>query len=410
MAFRAIWSNKIRSFLTMLGVIIGVSSVISMMAMGQGVKQGITDEVTAIGSNLLTVVSGKISADGSGQGMAGMAGVSSVTWQDRKAIEKNIDGISNVAGLMMVQGSLDYEDKKTMPTLVGGEADLEFLNLYNIKTGRFLDNEDVEDKNYNIVIGSTIAKELFGEGSASVSEEATADKKDEEALGKKVIINGEEFEILGVMETESMSAVGMDANSMVVIPISIAREMYDTDQLTRILLQVEDKDNIDNVKQQVYDLMLKRHKDNEDFSILTQEDMLSMMDSILSLITALLTGIASISLLVGGIGIMNIMLVSVTERTREIGVRKAIGATNSNILMQFLIEAAIISLMGGGIGIGLAWVGGLLVSRFTPISPEITLFAVGLAFGISVFVGVVFGVAPAIKASRKDPIEALRYE
>lgn len=398
MAFRSIWSNKIRSVLTMLGVIIGVASVISLMAMGQGVKQGITNEVTAIGSNILAVVSGKISADGSGQGMAGMAGVSSITWQDRKAIEKNIDGISNVAGLMMVQGSLDYNGKKTMPVLMGGEADLKFLNLYNIEYGRFLEDSDVKDKKYNIVVGSTVAKELFDEG------------KDEEVLNKKVVINGEEFEIIGVMETESMSTVGMDANSMAVVPISITREMYNTDQLMRILLQVEDKDNIDNVKQQVYDLLLKRHKDNEDFSILTQDDMLSMMDQILSLVTALLSGIASISLLVGGIGIMNIMLVSVTERTREIGIRKAIGATNGNILMQFLIEAAIISLLGGGVGILLAWIGGLLVGKFTPISPEITLFAVLLAFGISVFVGVVFGVAPAIKASRKDPIEALRYE
>lgn len=398
MALRAIWSNKVRSVLTMLGVIIGVSSVISLMAMGQGVKKGITREVTSIGSNILGIVSGNISADGSGQGMAGMAGVSSLTWQDRKAIEENISGISNVAGLMMVQGALDFEGKKAVPMLIGGEADLEFLNLYNIKTGRFLNNDDVEDKSYNIVIGSTIVKELFGEG------------KDEEVLGKKLVINGEEFEIIGVMETESMSTVGMDANSMAVIPISITRKMYDTDQLMRILLQVEDKDNIENVKQQAHDLLLERHKGNEDFSILTQDDMLSMMDQILSLVTALLSGIASISLMVGGIGIMNIMLVSVTERTREVGIRKAIGATNGNILSQFLVEAAVISLIGGGIGVLLAWIGGLLVGHFTPITPEITLSAVLLAFGISVFVGIVFGVAPAIKASRKDPIEALRYE
>jgi putative ABC transport system permease protein len=296
---------------------------------------------------------------------------------------------------MILSGSIKYEDKDAMPMLVGGEPDIEFVNLYNISSGRFISDQDIDEKSRVIAIGKTVANDLFGE---------------RDPLGEKILVNNEEFEIVGVIETRSLSNVGIDANSMVVIPISVASEMFDTDRLHRIIMQVEDQEKISEIQQQVEDLILERHGGVEDFSVLTQEDILSTLDQVLSLMTALLSGIAAISLVVGGIGIMNIMLVSVTERTREIGIRKAMGATAGNILIQFLTEAAVISLFGGAIGVAMAFLASQTISKFSPIAPEISTFAIVLAFGISVGIGIVFGVAPAIKAARKDPIEALRYE
>lgn len=393
-AIKSIFSNKIRAFLTMLGVIIGVSSVVSLMAMGQGVKSDIAKEVVAIGSNLLIVFPGNMS-DSSGGNFSGMAGISNLTWQDREAIGQEIKGISHLAAIMLLQGTFEYQDKKTSPFLVAGEADLEFTNLYNLKSGRFFSEEDINKENKIAAIGTTVVKDLFGS---------------EDPINKKIKVNQKEFKVVGVMETESMGSLGMDANSMAIIPISVGRTMFKSDQVMRILMQVENKDNISKIQQEVKDLLLKRHNNNEDFSVLTQEDVLKMLDKILGLVTALLSGIAAISLVVGGIGIMNIMLVSVTERTREIGIRKALGATNINILIQFLIEATLISFLGGLIGVILSYIASFLTSQYSPLTPHITNFALILSFSISCGVGIVFGVAPAVKAARKNPIEALRYE
>ena len=395
-ALRAIWANKIRASLTMLGVIIGVAAVITLIAMGEGVKAGVTSEIEAIGSNIIVVLPGKVLSDKEGlAGMAGMAGISSLTLDDKEAIKKEIDLIQNVSAIMLVSGDFVYQEKKAIPMLIGGEPDLEFAGLYNIKTGRFLSDQDVEDKKRVVVIGQTIVKDLF---------------ETEDPLGKKIEINKIEFEVIGTMETESLSTVGIDANLLAVIPISVSKELFETDRINRILMQAKTKENVEQIQKQVKELLISRHKGKEDFSVLTQEDILKMFEKVIGLITSLLSGIAAISLMVGGIGIMNIMLVSVTERTREIGIRKAMGATSGNILAQFLTEATVISLLGGGIGIVLSGVASTVISKISPIVPHITFFAIILAFCISCAVGIIFGVAPAIKAARKDPIEALRYE
>lgn len=399
-AIKSILSNKARAFLTMLGVIIGVTSVITLLAMGEGVKKGVASEIEAIGSNLVVVLPGQV-ANQNGEnesgfgGMAGVAGISTLTLDDKRAIEENIEGVSNVSSIMFVGGNFSYEDKNAVPMLVGSEPSLEFIDFYNVNSGRFISSEDMENKNRVVVIGDTIVKDLFEQASP---------------LEEKIKINKEEFEVVGTMKTDGLSSMGIDANSMAVIPITVAEEIFETDKLNRITMQASDSDNVENIRGEIRELLLEKHEGNEDFSVMTQQDMLAMFEQIIGLITTLLSGIAAISLLVGGIGIMNIMLVSVTERTREIGIRKALGATSGNIMVQFLIEATVISLIGGGLGVGLAYVGSYFIAKYSPIEPQITMHALILAFSISVFVGIVFGVAPAVKAARKNPIEALRYE
>jgi len=400
-AIKSILSNKIRAFLTMLGVIIGVTSVVTLLAMGEGVKKGIATEIESIGSNLIIILPGQVAnstSDGNSGGMssmAGMAGISSLTLDDKKAIEEKIDGVENVSSIMFVGGNFSYGDKKAVPMLVGSEPTLQFIGFYNLNRGRFIDDQDMNDKNKIVVIGDTIVKDLFGE---------------EDPLEKKIEINKEEFEVVGTMKTEGLSSMGIDANLMAVVPITVAEDLFDTDKLNRITMQARNKDEVGDIQNKIRELLLEKHEGSEDFSVMTQEDMLAMFEQIIGLITSLLSGIAAISLLVGGIGIMNIMLVSVTERTREIGIRKALGATSGNIMIQFLIEATVISLIGGGLGVGFSYAASYFISKYSPIEPQITLNALILAFSISVIVGIVFGVAPAVKAARKDPIEALRYE
>lgn len=395
-ALSAIWVNKVRSFLTMLGVIIGVASVISLLAMGQGVKKSFVLEMEAIGSNLIAVTPGKVlSKDATMGSMAGLAGISSLTLEDSQAIREEIQEVEKISALQLVSGTLIYQDKEVMPMLVGAEEGLEFTSLYKLSSGRFLLDEDVKQKKKYIVIGQTVADDLFGQ---------------EDPLGKKVIVQKEEFEVIGVVATESISNMDIDANLVAVIPISLSSKIWDSNRVTRIFIQARSKDEIKIAQEKIKELLLTRHDNKEDFSVVTQEDMLAMFDRVLGLVTVLLSGIAAISLVVGGVGIMNIMLVSVTERTREIGIRKACGATNGNILGQFLIEAAMISLLGGGIGILLSGLVSFIVRRISALVPEITLPVIFLAFGISCTIGIIFGIAPAIRASRKDPIEALRYE
>jgi putative ABC transport system permease protein len=247
------------------------------------------------------------------------------------------------------------------------------------------------------VIYKTVAEQLFGQ---------------EEALGKKIYIGKVEFEVSGVKVPEEQASIfgGSEMNSMVIIPITMAQEISQSKVIHRIGIEVKDTERVEEVKSKVKQAILGIHQGEEDFSVMTQKELLNIFDQIINLLTTALTGIAAISLIVGGIGIMNIMLVSVTERTKEIGLRKAIGASNANILFQFMIEALIISLLGGLVGVGLAFLGSLVLSAKLDLPAVININSVLLALLFAGGVGIIFGVAPAIRASRLNPIDALRYE
>lgn len=398
-ALRSLWANKTRSILTMLGIIIGISSVASLMATGEGVRVDITQQVKGLGSNLLVIFPGKFESGSGGGGQVNpstMIGGNILTKKDVQTI-KNNQYIENAAPMMIVSALPKYQDKIDNSAMVAGsDPEIQYVMTgFGIEKGRFLTDQDKTKK--VIVLGGQVAKNLFD---------------DQDPVGKKIQVNGAEFEVIGTLEYKESSDLlgGNELQSICVIPFQIATELVGATQIHRIVAKVYNIDEISAAKDELYQAILDNHAGNDDFSVLTQEDLLDFMGDILKILTALVTAIAAISLIVGGIGIMNIMLVSVTERTREIGLRKAVGATWTNIMKQFLVEAVVLSLLGGLIGL-LATYGVTNIIAFkTALTPSITWQALTIAIGVSIGVGVIFGIAPAIRAARKDPIEALRYE
>ena len=390
-ALQSVWRNKGRSFLTMLGIIIGIFSVVIFIAIGQGAKNEIVGQIKDLGSNLLIVIPGKIEA-GKQVNASNFMGGNILTEKDVATI-KTQEHVEAVTPMMIVPSSLKNNDKTSTAAMTVG-VNREILNVVNIK----LTSGDAfqTNKENSAVIGQTVAEDLFG----SI-----------DVVGKTFSLNSREFTVAGVFEKQDVSALSNDSyNTMVSIPFETAKELVGSTQINRIMIKVDEQQYIDSVKKDLTTKIQANHAGNEDFSVMTQSDMLSFLDTILNMMTAFITSIAAISLIVGGIGIMNIMLVTVTERTREIGLRKAVGATNFQILLQFLIEAVILSLMGGLLALALAYGTTLLIAKFSPITPAITWWAVGLALSVCLGVGVVFGLTPAVRASRKNPIEALRYE
>lgn len=385
--------NLLRSLLTTLGVIIGVAAVISLISIGQGVKNDVTNQIEGIGTNILAVIPGRLEA-----GMNSpfsMIALPNLTLEDKEAIKKEITLVDKISGIVFINALAEAKEKKLSLTVLGGEPDLQIVNVYELIEGRLFSEQELANQNRVCFIGEKIKEEFFAA---------------EDPIGHKIKLNGQDFEIVGIIKGKALSQLGVDIDSIVAIPINSAIALSKTDKLARIMVEVKNEKDIALVKSEIKKLLLERHKGNEDFSIVTLDEIIGIFDRVIEILTLMISGIAAISLLVGGIGIMNIMLVSVAERTREIGLRKALGATNRAILIQFLTEAIIISLLGGLIGLFLSLVALTLIKKYTILDPAITWQAVVLAIGASGLIGLIFGVAPAIRASRKNPIDALRYE
>jgi putative ABC transport system permease protein len=393
-AVDSIRTNKLRSFLTTLGVVIGVTSVILLVAIGEGLRVYLTDVFAGMGSNLLFVTPGKRSTRGGGHGA--LSTVRKLTLDDVRALRQRSYNVVGVAPRVMGGGEVENGPLAREALVLG--TDDAYVQVHNLKVaaGRFLSREDAEGRRRVAIIGQTIAEELFGERAP---------------LGRPVKIADARFRIIGTMAPKGQS-LGVDYDEVVFIPVTCALDLFNLEGLSALSIKAANATNLEPAINDIKRILRHRHNDREDFTIVSQADLVKTANRLTNTMTLVLLGIASISLLVGGIGIMNIMLVSVRERTREIGVRKAVGARRVDILVQFLIEAVVISLLGGLVGLGLGSLIAMAITSAVPEfpAPQITLWAVVVAFGFSVAVGVFFGVAPARKAANLDPIAALRYE
>jgi putative ABC transport system permease protein len=390
----ALQSNRVRSALTMLGIIIGVMAVILLVSIGEGAKQYINKELKGLGTNILIITSGKIATSGGFHPpMSGT--VRKLIYDDALAIKRRCSKVSEAVPVVLGTGKIKYLNLSRDTTVSGVAPAFEKVRNLHVEIGSFITETDVDLKNRVVVLGRRVKTELFG---------------DTNPLGKMVTISDARYRVVGIMERKGMT-LGFDIDDVVFIPVKSAQELFDTDSLFEILVTVAREDEIDQATEQIRDVLMKRHGKREDFTITSQGAMLSTMNTILDVMTSVLGGIAAISLVVGGIGIMNIMLVSVRERTREIGIRKAIGARNRDILTQFLMESTSLSLLGGVVGMALGIGGAMILPHLIEFLPtHISLWSIGLAFSFSAAVGIFFGVYPARKASLLDPIVALRFE
>jgi putative ABC transport system permease protein len=392
-AFQTLAANKVRSALTMLGVIIGVLSVVLLVALGEGARQYVTDEFAGLGTNILIVTPGKTETTGHMPPMA--ESVHKLTFGDSEAIKKRARGVKDIAPIVFGASYVKYEQRRRSTTVIGTTSAFPDIRNIHVDIGSFITDEDVQSNRRVVAIGRTVKQELFGSANP---------------LGKLMSIGGAKFRVVGIMEEKGMS-LGFDIDDLVFIPVKSAQELFNTDALLEILVAVESKDSIELAEQAVKKVLMIRHNNTEDFTIVSQAAMLSSFETIMKALTFMLTGIASISLLVGGIGIMNIMLVSVSERIREVGIRKAVGAKDRHILIQFMVESTVLSSSGGTIGILIGWLGAFIARKAYPALPtHVSMWSASLAFGFSCLVGVFFGVYPARKAAQADPVEALRYE
>jgi len=409
-ALKSLHANKLRSSLTMLGIIIGVGAVITLMSVGRGVQQNITSTFESMGTNVIYVMPQTPGASGLA---SMMTAVPNLTMEDAEALAdpRNIRGVVGVAPNNENYAQISFGDESVFAAFEGVTQDWDWIMNYPVAEGQFLTERHVATKEMVVVLGSKVAKSLFDE---------------EDPLGQEVKILKKEFTVIGVFEQKGGSIMGVSMDDLVAVPITTfqtklfpVRTASGEYAVQTIGLKIASAELIPEVSDQVENLLRKRHDleadDENDFALVSQEQMLGIFGEITAIFTLFLGAIAGISLMVGGIGIMNIMLVSVTERTREIGVRKAVGAKRRDILLQFLFEAATLSVVGGSIGIASGWLLSELISRvsstlgmtiYTHVSPDIVILAVT----VSVFIGLVSGVYPAMRAARLHPIDALHYQ
>jgi len=391
----ALASNKVRSSLTMLGIIIGISSVIAMVAIGEGAKQQIESSIEGLGSNLITILPGVVQP-GRGIVSSGRGSAQTLDNKDSDALAE-LDGLAGISPELSRRFQVVAQNGNNTNSTVNGVL-ASFLSVRNatLAEGDFLSDSANRRLGRETVLGATVKQDLFG---------------DEEAVGQTIRVNKINFRVIGVL-TAKGGAGFSGPDDMVFVPLSTMQKLLaGVDYLSTISLSVADKSRISEVKDTATSLLLAQHRVAEpDFSIISQEDILGTLSTVVNTFTLFLASIASISLLVGGIGIMNMMLTTVTERTREIGLRKAIGATGRDIQLQFLSEAIVLTLVGGVIGVALGAGVAFVVTALGIVQTHISLSSVLLAFGVSAAIGLAFGYYPARRASHLNPIEALRYE
>jgi putative ABC transport system permease protein len=413
MAVTTLSANKLRSSLTMLGIIIGNASVIAMIGVGQGAQRYAAGQFESLGPNVLFIVPG---TDRARQRTFDIP--NTLVWEDAKAIAEQVSTVQEVAPQLQGQIPVIYGNRNRNILVLGTTPSFISVRDFSMASGRFLTDSDVERNSRVTVLGCDVAKNMF-----SLAEDTIQDCKSPEAMrllgervvGQQIRIKNLSFQVVGVLEAKG-AFLGNNQDDMAVIPLStmagriIGRTSPYGTTLTFISLSAKNQESVDAAKFQITNLLRLRHKitNEDDFTVRTQKDALTVVGNVTNALTLMLAAIASISLFVGGIGIMNIMLVSVTERTQEIGLRKAIGASQRDILMQFIIEATILSAVGGLVGTAVGVGGILLVGSITPLQAGVSPVAILLAVSVSGGIGLFFGVVPAKRAARLDPIVALR--
>jgi len=397
--YAALSANKVRSGLTILGIVIGISSVIAMVSIGTGASNTISSSIESLGSNLIQITPGAQQTQGFGAS-SGRGGAKTLTNDDAQAIAEQIVDVEAVDSQVSGRYQITAKGTNTNTSVTGVTANYSQIRNVEVSEGSFISDTQNNSASKVAVLGPTTRDDLFGEGAS--------------AIGQAIRINGLEFKIIGV--TVAKGGTGFqNQDDIIYIPVRSAQRYLSGDQyLTTIAVQASTPDVMTQVQADITLLLLDRHKISDvalaDFSVLNQNDILSTASSVTSTLTYLLAAIGGISLLVGGIGIMNMMLTTVTERTREIGLRKAIGARKRDISTQFLAEAVALTVIGGIVGIGLGWLISFVVNLTGLVTTNVSLSSVLLAFGVSAITGIVFGYYPARRAASFNPIDALRYE
>ena len=398
-ALGALRANKLRSLLTMLGIVIGVGAVIAMDGIGRGAQSSIKSRITALGTTLLTVTPGQVRGMG---GVASGADRAKLVMADAAALDENPQYVTAVQPEMSSNLQIQFNTKNANTQVVGTTANYLEVRKYEMDGGRMFTTQEDAGKQRLAVVGPAVLTNLGVE-------------RPEAIIGESVRIRGIQFTVIGVLKSKGQTSAFQNPDDQVLIPLNTARfRVLGTDRIRSISVLAQSEEKIPEAMAEIQKVLRREHRlpreKDDDFSIRNQADFLTTAAETSKVFGSLLAGIASVSLIVGGIGIMNIMLVSVTERTREIGVRKALGATSKNILFQFLIEAVVLCLLGGAIGVLLGAGGAFALSKLANFNTEISSQSVVLAFAFSAAVGVIFGVWPARRAASLDPIMALRYE